>query len=644
MRISGICPLRQTHLKAFKTSYRSLATKPKEQIVLPRFTTVATLASLFKIRFPELQKQMDAMGFGDQKADHILDQESALLIADELGIKATRAEKHVDDISPLPPPADLSSCPQRPPIIGFLGHVDHGKTTLLDWFRKSHITDGEKGGITQHIGAFLTKFRAHPQQQVCFLDTPGHEAFLRLRQRGAHLTDLVLLVVASDDSVMPQTREAIKHARNAGVPMVAALTKVDRPDSDPEKAVRDLSAAGVDVEEYGGDTQCIPVSAPQDVGMEELETALLALVEVLDVRAPRDGPCEAIVVESQQLKGLGHTATVIVRRGTLKPRMTVVAGTSWARVRQLTNEQNKTLKEAGPGTPVRVTGWKELPQPGDRVLQAKDEAHAKRVVAYREREREAASEAKLVDVMNESRRQGHLEAQARAEQEERARVGLASEQNGAGETNTEEVPFVVKADVGGSAEALTDCLQGLGNDEVSASVLYQGVGSPTETDVFRAEAAGAQIIAFSCGVPRPIERLAEQRRVRIFKFDVIYKAIEAVTADLSDRMSPLVTRKVVGVAEVRQCFTITGKRGAAPTVVAGIKVSKGIIERSSPIQVMRNGKKIYDGKLASMHHGKEVITQAHKNSEYGVSFDGWSDFSEGDLLEAYQEIETPRYL
>lgn len=644
MNLSRIWPVKNTWLRTSKVFQRSFASKHRDSIVLPRFATVSTLASLFKIRFLDFQRQLNAMGFSDHAADHIMDQESAILIAEELGINAVRAEKHVDDIIPQPPPTDLASCPSRPPIIGLLGHVDHGKTTLLDWFRKSHITDGEKGGITQHIGAFLTKFRTHPQQQVCFLDTPGHEAFLKLRQRGAHLTDLVLLVVASDDSVMPQTREAIRHARNADVPMVTALTKVDRPDSDPEKTVRDLSAAGVDVEEYGGDTQCIPVSAPKNSGMADLETALLALIEVLDVRAPRDGPCEATVVESQQIKGVGHAATIIVRRGTLKPRMTVVAGTTWARVRQLTNEQGKPLKEAPPGTPLRVTGWKELPQPGDLVLQAKDEAHAKRVVEYRKREREAASEAKLVDSMNESRRQGHVEAQVRAEQEERARVGLASKKNDQEEVKKNDVPFVVKADVGGSAEAVADCLQELGNDEVAASVLYQGVGPPTETDIFRAEAAGAQIIAFSCAVPRPIERLAEQRRVRIYKFDVIYKAIEAVVADLSARLSPLVTRKVLGTAEIRQIFRIQGKRGSAPTLVAGVKVMKGIIERSSPIQVLRNGKKVHDGRLASMHHGKEVITQAHKNSEYGISFDGWSDFEEGDVVETYEEIVTPRYL
>lgn len=631
---------------------RAVHTKPKRSLprksagpkilALPKFATVSNLATLLQVRFVDLQQRMQAMGYSDTDPDHIVDDENAQLIADEFGIEGQVSQNHGDDIYAQPPPENLGACPDRPPVVALMGHVDHGKTTLLDYFRSSQIVKGEKGGITQHIGAFMTKLR-QTNRSVCFLDTPGHEAFLKLRQRGANLTDIVLLVVAADDSVMPQTKEAIKHAKAAGVPMVVAITKVDRPEANVEKVVADLAAADVDVEDYGGETQTIPVSAVTKQGVDDLETALTALIEVLDVKAPTDGNVEGVIVESQKLKGLGLTTSMIVRRGTLKPRIPLVAGTAHCHVRQIFNENNKALKEAGPGTPVRITGWHDLPEPGDTVLQAPSEDMAKRVVANRKRLIQEALEAKQVEIMNENRRIEHQMAKEAKEKAERASLGLSiDDEPTSDEFSHKSASYVVKADVSGSAEAIADCIKDLKNDQVSAEVLFTGVGAVTENDVFRAQAAGATIIAFTTQVPRPIQRLAEQQKVSIRSYDVIYKLLGDISENLSNLLPPVVTRKVIGSAEIRQVFKITVKK--SHIYVAGIKVIKGSFNLRTLVQVTRDGEVVHSGVLGSIRHGKDQVTEAHKGSEYGVSFDHWDKFEEGDVIEAYEEIRTKQYL
>lgn len=610
-----------------------------KNILLPKFATVANLATMFNVRVVDLKKKMEELGFSETGSDHIIDDVSAQIIAEELGVDASLNQNHGPDLYPAPLPDNLEECPPRPPVIALMGHVDHGKTTLLDHFRTSHLVDGEKGGITQHIGAFSSVFKS-TKQPVCFLDTPGHEAFLKLRQRGANLTDIILLVVAADDGVMPQTKEAIKHAKAANVPMVVALTKIDVPESNPARAVAGLAAAGVDVEEYGGETQCIPVSAVTKEGVDDLESALTALVDVLDLRAPLDGSAEGVIVESQQVKGQGHTATIIMRRGTLNPRDVLVAGHTWCRTRQLFDEKRKSLKKVLPAVPVQISGWKDLPEPGQTILQAKSEEEAKKVVANRLRLLDEAKEAERVDVINEIRKKEHIEAKEKELRDKRANLGL--------EANTEDhasekyLEYLIKADVGGSAEALTDCINDLGNDEVKAKVLYSAVGPVTETDVFRAETANATILAFATQVPRQIERIAEKHKVKIEKYDVIYKALENVSASLSSLLPPEISRKVIATATLRQVFKITVKKSHIQ--VAGVKVVRGSFSPKTLVQVLRNGKVVYDGKLSSIKHGKDTVEQAHKGSEYGFSFEKWEDFREGDEIEGYEEVSTPRYL
>lgn len=629
---------RAAHAKPQRMPAR--ASKPLKSIVLPKFATVSNLATLLQVRFVDLQQRMQDMGYSDTDPDHIVDDENAQLIADEFGIEGQVSQSHGDDVYAQPPPENLAACPERPPVIALMGHVDHGKTTLLDYFRSSQIVKGEKGGITQHIGAFMTNLR-QTNRQVCFLDTPGHEAFLKLRQRGANLTDIVLLVVAADDSVMPQTKEAIKHAKAAGVPMLVAITKIDRPEANIEKVTADLAAADVDVEDYGGETQTIPVSAVTKQGVDDLETALTALIEVIDARAPKDGNVEGVIVESQKLKGLGLTTSMIVRRGTLKPKMPLVAGTAHCHVRQIFNENNKALKEAPPGTPVRITGWQDLPEPGDTVLQASSEDMAKRVVANRKRLIQEALEAKQVEIINENRRIEHMMAKEAKEKAERLSLGLSVDEK---ETVSQQktCSYIVKADVSGSAEAIADCVKDLRNDQVAADVLFTGVGAVTENDVFRAQAAGATILAFTTQVPRPIQRIAEQQKVPIRNYDVIYKLLGDISEDLSNLLPPVITRKVIGSAEIRQVFKITVKK--SHILVAGIKVIKGSFNLRTLVQVVRDGEVIHSGVLSSIRHGKDQVAEAHKGSEYGVGFDNWDKFEEGDVIEAYEEIKTKQYL
>ena len=641
-------PLWRTDINRFSCirAFSSAKGKNVHKVVMPKFSTVTHLSTLLKQPIVKVQKTMENMGFSQTDWDFIVDDESAVLIADELGITAEINENHGEDLYPQNvSPEKYSQLPARPPVIALMGHVDHGKTTLLDYFRKSHIVDGEKGGITQHIGALLTQVNSgngNAKQEICFLDTPGHEAFLKLRQRGANLTDLILLVVAADDSVMPQTKEAIRHAKAAGVPLVVALTKSDKPDAKPERVMADLAGAGVDVEEYGGETPCVAVSAVTGMGIDDLMAAVQAQIEVQDLRAPQKGfKTEGVIVESSVSKGVGPAATVIVKKGILRPKQVVVAGNTYCRVRQLTNERGKSLKEAGPGTPVRISGWKGISEPGDVMLEADNEAQAKRVVENRVRNLEIALEAKQVAIINENKATQAAEAEERAERDERAALGLSRDEEGA--SGPKVVEFVVKADVAGSAEAVADIINQLGNDEISAKVLFSAVGPVTESDIFRAETSGASIIAFSTQVPRPVERLAEQHKVPIKKYDVIYKAMEDVSGQLSSQLAPIITRKVVATMEIRAIFTITLKK-RSKLEVAGVKVARGQFTTSTLIQVIRDGNLVHEGTLASIQHGKDHVTEAHKGSEYGVSFTNWNKFQEGDIVEGYEEIKTPRYI
>lgn len=620
----------------------------KPTLTIPKFISLVNFATVLNIKFPKLVKLMKEMGFTELSYDHIIDEEIAGLVAEELGFNVVMDDSLGADLFPAPAPKDLSKVPMRPPIVTIMGHVDHGKTTILDYLRKASVAASEHGGITQHIGAFSVEMS--DQKQICFLDTPGHAAFLNMRERGANVTDIVVLVVAADDSVMPQTKEAIKHAKTAGVPIIVAINKMDKPDANPEKVIADLSANGVDVEDYGGETQTVKVSGKTGKGIDELEEAIITLSELLELKAPKDGNSEGWVVESQIKKGHGSSATVLVRRGTLNVGSFIVAGNTWCKVRSMRNSAGIIVKSAGPGTPVEVTGWKELPQAGDEMLQADNEAIAKKVVENRITREKLTKSAADVSIINEQRKLMRLEQDKEAKRQERIKMGLPAdpESEGVNEESGEKqdgpivIPFIIKADVSGSAEAVADSIQGLGNGEVQSSVLYKGVGGVNENDIVRAEAAGATILTFNVNTDREIAHSIQLKNIPFMEHRIIYKLLESVTEQLASKLPPEIKHKVLGEATIKEIFNISLKRSKTLNV-AGTRVSNGIISRSAKVKVLRNNNVVYTGTFSSLKHFKEEVNEIKKDTDCGIAFNNWQDFQPGDVIQTYEEIIIPRH-
>lgn len=589
---------RKEQKKRAKASQKAVAAPTP--IYLPEFISVSNLAGVLRVRIEDFIRKLKEHGFEETNNDLILDAETAGLIAAEFNFEPVFEQVENPDLLPRPSAEDKSMLPPRPPVVTIMGHVDHGKTTLLDYLRKSSVAASEHGGITQHIGAFSVPMPGG--RLVTFLDTPGHEAFLSMRQRGANVTDIVILVVAADDSVKPQTIEAIRHAQTAKVPMIVAINKIDKEDSNAERVKQDLARYGVEVEDYGGDTQAVCVSGKTGQGMEELEDAAVALADILDMRSETDGQAEGWVLEATTKKS-GRVATVLVRRGTLRPSDIIVAGTSWARVRSLRNEAGVMLKSAGPGTPVEIDGWREQPSAGDEVLQAPDEQRAKAVVNYRLEAHERTRLASDMAAVNEARR---LEQEKREESERAA--ALAEQASDAAVANNpeaqstaptqlyQEVFFIVKADVSGSVEAVTNAVSALGNSEVRPHILRTGVGPVNESDIDHAAVAKGHIISFNTTVDGNMQRMAEANEVVILNQSIIYRLVDDVKAKLSEKLPDVVTQKVVGEAEIAQVFEINTK-GRVRVPVAGCRVKNGVVGRNNKVRVLRGKETIYDGML-----------------------------------------------
>jgi translation initiation factor IF-2 len=580
-------------------------TPARTPIQLPEFISVENLATALRVRAEEFIGRMEEMGFDRPRHDHILDAETSGLIAGEFNFEPTYSQgSQVQDLIARPFPEDVSSLPPRPPIVTIMGHVDHGKTTILDWLRKSSVVESEHGGITQHIGAFSVTMPGG--KQITFLDTPGHAAFLDMRRRGANVTDIVILVVAADDSVKPQTLEAIKHATDAKVPMIVAMNKVDKEDADVDRVKQDLARHGVTVEDYGGEVQAIPVSGKFGKGMEELEEATVTLSELLDHRAKIDGPVEGWIIESK-VTTAGRVATVLVRRGTLRAGDIIVAGTTWARVRTLRNDAGALVDEALPGTPVQIDGWRgDDPIAGWEVLQAEDEDQAKDVVELRQDREEFTKLAGDTAAINASRAE---EAEARAkvlaweaEQEWASKKASRRPKDNAGwvegkaSSGPKQIHFVVKADVSGSVEAVVNSVSALGNNEIAANVIRSGVGVINESDIQHLSSSGevGYLISFNQPVDGNMSRLAGIAGLEILDHNIIYNVTDVVKEKLSAELPPLITQRVVGEAEVGKVFEIGVKKGK--TRIAGCKISNGIITREKKIRVLRRMNVIYDGK------------------------------------------------
>ncbi|PYI04879.1 mitochondrial translation initiation factor [Aspergillus sclerotiicarbonarius CBS 121057] len=599
-------------------------------LYLPEFISVSNLADVIGVRPAQFVQRMEDMGFEDVSYDHVLDAETAGLIATEYNYEPI-FDNGEEDLTAAPEPEDKSSLPPRPPVVTIMGHVDHGKTTILDWLRNSSIAASEHGGITQHIGAFSVAMPSG--KTITFLDTPGHAAFLDMRRRGADVTDIVVLVVAADDSVKPQTIEAIKHATSANVPIIVAMSKMDKEGVNPEKVKQDLSMHEVHVEDYGGDVQAIGVSGKTGQGMLELEEAIVTLSEVLDHRADPTGTVEGWVVEGTT-KSYGRVATMLIRRGTLRPGDIIVAGTTWTRVRTLRNEAGVVVREATPGMPVEVDGWREQPAAGTEFLQAADEQHAKDVVDYRMDKVETHKLSEDMAAINEARRE---------KLEKRRQEEAGTEVEEAGQSGPKPVQFIIKADVGGSAEAVLNSVTAVGNNEVFANVLRSEVGPVSEFDIEHAATANGHIISFNMPIDPTISRMAEKRGVNIMNHNIIYKLTDEVKSTLSEHLAPNVTQRVTGEAEIGQIFEISLK-GRNKTSIAGCKVRNGTINRAKKVRVLRGQETIYDGSISSLKNVKKDVTEMRKDTECGIGFEGWTEFAVGDHIQCYEEIYEKRYL
>lgn len=581
---------------------------PPTPIYLPEFISVSNLARVLKVRVEDFARKMQDLGFDETSSNHVVDAEVAGLIAAEFNFEAmVDTASEGQDLQARPPAEDKAVLPPRPPIVTIMGHVDHGKTTLLDYLRKSSVAASEHGGITQHIGAFSVSMPGG--RSITFLDTPGHAAFLSMRQRGATVTDVVILVVAADDSVKPQTIEAIKHAQAAKVPMIVAINKVDKEDKNIDRVKGDLARYGVEIEDYGGDTQVVQVSGKTGAGLDTLEEAIVAQADIIDMRAQIDGPSEGWILEATTKKG-GRVATVLVRRGTIRKGDIIVAGSTWARIRTLKDAAGVQVMQAGPGIPVEVDGWKDQPVAGDEVLQAESEQQAKSVVAFRLGRAEKEQLATDVAAVNESRRleQEKREAAAAASEnatstdtEVPAAASATAESKAAppsGQDTTITLPLILKADVSGSVEACLNTITALGNSQIHAQVLRSSVGPVSESDLDLASSSSALIINFNQTTTPEMQSLASRMDVTLLEESIIYRLTDAVKAKLEALLPPKIETRVLGEAEVAQRFEI-GVGGRRKIWVAGCKVRNGVVSRANKVKVLRKEEVVFDGKHTS---------------------------------------------
>ncbi|KAI9366714.1 hypothetical protein DFJ73DRAFT_805270 [Zopfochytrium polystomum] len=609
------------------------------------------------VQYAQLAKSMKKLGFENTNTDFVLTSEIASLVAMEYGfnpiVNAMSSEEA--NFQPRPEPEDWSSYPTRRPVVTIMGHVDHGKTTLLDTLRKSAVAAGEAGGITQHIGAFSVKLPSG--KQITFLDTPGHAAFSAMRARGAKVTDIVVLVVAADDGVMPQTVEAIKHAQAAGVDLIVAINKCDKPDAKPAKVKEGLLRYDVVLEEYGGEIPSVEVSGLTGMGLLELEETIITMSELADLRGDPTGPVEATIIESRVARGRGNCATAIVKRGTLKNGQILVSGTTWAKVRALCDENGRPLKEAGPSVPVELSGWKDLPVAGDAVLEAADEDLAKRVVDARMASSARSQLIGSIDALNERRAEWRAAkeseknaaaaakkgraAAARRESEAEKEAGVEDEVEG----EVKMLYLVLKADVHGSLEAITDAISGLPSHEVQVKIVDSGVGAVTTSDIEMAEATGAILITFNLPVDKKTLAFAKQHSVPLHPQTVIYKLLDDLKDAMADLLPPVEHHEVVGEAEILQLFDIKVKGSKEPEKAAGCRVLTGKIARASCVKVVRGGGEevVYDGTLKSFRHHKKDITEAPKGLECGMSFENNpAALAVGDRVVCYNVVKSRR--
>jgi translation initiation factor IF-2 len=584
------------------------------EVVLPETITIQELANRMSERGVDVIKLLMRQGQMHKITD-VIDADTAELIAEELGHTVKRvAESDVEEglFDALDAEENLVS---RPPVVTIMGHVDHGKTSLLDAIRQANVVSGEAGGITQHIGAY--QVQSPLGGYITFIDTPGHAAFTAMRARGAKVTDIVVLVVAADDGVMPQTIEAISHAKAAGVPLIVAINKIDKPDAKPERVRTELLQYEVQVESLGGDTLEIEVSAKQKTNLDKLLEAITLQAEVLDLKANPERPAEGTVIEARLDRGRGPVATVLVQRGTLSVGNIIVAGLQWGRVRALIDDKGLNCVHAGPSFPAEVLGFSGAPEAGDRVAVVESEARAREITEYRERQkrdqaaaRGGSARSSLADMMSQLKTAGR-----------------------------KEFPLVIKGDVQGSVEAICAALEKLGTDEVAARVVHAGAGGITESDVTLAEASKAVLIGFNVRAHKEAREAAEKLGIEIRYYNIIYNLVDDVKAAMSGLLAPTLRETMLGNAEIREVFTIT-KVGK----VAGCLVTDGIVERGQHVRLIRDNVVVHEGKLSTLKRFKDEVKEVASGQECGMAFENYQDMRQGDVIECYRVEEIKRSL
>lgn len=584
------------------------------EVAIPDEITVADLAQKMAIKAGKLIKTLMQMGTM-ATINQVLDQETAILVVEELGHKPKLVKENAleADLKERYGKEQTSATPlPRAPVVTIMGHVDHGKTSLLDYIRRTKVTDNEAGGITQHIGAYSVNTA---NGKITFLDTPGHAAFSAMRARGATVTDVVVLVVSADDGVMPQTIEAIQHSKAAGVPIVVAINKMDKPDADPERIRSELSQHEVISEAWGGEHQFVEVSAKTGKGIDNLLEAILLQTEILELKAPRNVAAQGVVIESRLDKGRGVVATLLIQAGTLRKGDIILAGTEYGRVRAMIDAAGHKLEEAYPSDPVEILGLSSPPKAGDEFMVVQTEREAREVALYR---------------------QFNIRLGLQAKQKARSVEDLFSRSK---DSDVATLNIILKADVQGSVEAIVTSLEKISTNEVKVNIVGSGVGGINESDVTLAMASKAIIIGFNVRADQGARRLAESEEVKIIYDGIIYNVIDDIKQILSGMLSPEIREEIVGLAEVRDVFR-SSKLGA----IAGCMVIEGEVKRNNPIRVLRDNVVIYEGELESLRRFKDDVSEVKNGTECGIGVKNYNDVKVGDQIEVFQRTEIKRTL
>ena len=599
----------KSHIKDIAPTHKfEKPTEPvKRDVKISQSMTVAELANQMALKNTDLISKMMSLGVM-ATVNQSLDQDTAILITEEIGHNPVIQKENEDDIE-QPEKIKITDGKTRAPIVTIMGHVDHGKTSLLDYIRKSKITESESGGITQHVGAYRVKTN---NGEIAFLDTPGHAAFTSMRARGAQVTDIVILVVSADDGVMPQTEEAIEHAKAAGVPLIVAINKIDKENADQEKVKNDLAAKNVIPEEWGGETIFIPISALTGEGVDNLLDSVVLQAEILELKAHDTGPATGVVIESSLDKGKGPVATVLIQNGILNMKDFVLVGQTFGRVRALFNEFGKPVNNAGPSTPVVITGLSATPNVGDQLISTDDEKKVKEIASTREKKQ------KEIDMQSKQK-------------------NFSIESFGDANGTKKIINYLVKTDVQGSCEAILNSLQSIENPDVGLEIIYSGVGGITESDINLALSAQAHVIGFNVRADSKAKKLIESHDIPLQYFSIIYDLIDAVKFDLSGELEPEVKEEIIGIATVKDVFR-SSKLGA----IAGTIVSEGIIQKDQPIRVLRENTVVYEGELESLRRFKEDVKEVKSGTECGIGVKDYNDIKSGDQIEVYKRTEIKR--